>query len=70
MNTVKVDFSKVTGNVKPMHAVNNGPAGGGVRGGGNAEYFKKAGIPYPPYFDFARGEKPPEEKLILKECIV
>ncbi len=46
MKTINVDFSSITGKVKPMHAVNNGPTGGGVRGGGNAKYFKKAGIPY------------------------
>ena len=31
MKQVAVDFSTVTGKIKPMHAVNNGPAGGRTR---------------------------------------
>ncbi len=45
---IKVDFDKITGVIKPMHAVNNGPVGGStthqVRGNFNA--YKEAGIPY------------------------
>ena len=44
MYNVIVDFSKKTGVIKPMHAVNNGPISN--RNGSNAEYFKNAGIPY------------------------
>lgn len=45
MKYVEVDFSKVTGKIKPMHAVNNGPIKGGVRGISNMEAFRDAGIP-------------------------
>lgn len=53
MRTISTDFSKVVAKIKQMHAVNNGPAGGGVRGGGNAKYFKEAGIPYARLHDSA-----------------
>ena len=46
MTSVKIDFSKSAGKIKPMHAVNNGPVDGGVRGVGNFEAFKTAGIPF------------------------
>ena len=47
MSDMYVDFSTITGPVKPMHAVNNGPVGGGVRAQrGTAPYFAQAGIPY------------------------
>ncbi len=45
MATVTVDFGKNRGAVKPMHAVNNGPAGA-ADGISNAEAFRAAGIPY------------------------
>lgn len=44
MKHVEVDFSKVTGRIKPMHAVNNGPIKG-TRGNGNMQAFTDAGIP-------------------------
>ncbi len=47
MNQVIIDFSKKTGTVKPMHAVNNGPvhkvSGGQLRS--NLETFTKAAFP-------------------------
>lgn len=48
MQTVSVDFSKKLGQMKPMHAVNNGPvykftADQRVS---NIDYFREAGIPY------------------------
>jgi len=49
MYRVKVDFSKNTGKIKPMHATNNGPIKGIGFGGANAngfEMWKNAGIPY------------------------
>ncbi|MBQ8375124.1 MAG: hypothetical protein IJX98_06110 [Clostridia bacterium] len=47
MNTVKVDFSKTVGKMKPMHAVNNGPVGGGVRAiKGNFQLYQDLKIPY------------------------
>ncbi len=44
MNTIRVDFSKPYGKVKPFNAINNGP--GGHRGGNNRESWKAARIPY------------------------
>ena len=46
MDNIRIDFAAPVGPVKPMHAVNNGPAGAVVRGTSNLEYFKDAGIPY------------------------
>ncbi len=47
MSKISVDFTKSRGVIKPMHAVNNGPAGSKVRGGGHTfDYFIEAGIPY------------------------
>jgi len=44
MDTIQVDFSKITGKMKPMHSVNNGPITS--RGITNAPLFEEAGIPY------------------------
>jgi hypothetical protein len=44
MHTVKANFSKVNGPVKPMHAVNNGPVHS--RAISNMKDFREAGIPY------------------------
>jgi len=38
------DFSALTGVIKPMHSVNNGPAG--VRGNTNYSFYKDAAIPF------------------------
>ena len=54
MSNIKVDFSKVVGNVKPMHAVNNGPSARTktiISGNlnpltSNFNAYKDAGIPY------------------------
>ncbi len=47
MKQVTVDFSTVTGRIKPMHAVNNGPVGGKVRKtSSNYHLYEEAGIPY------------------------
>ena len=46
MQLIKVDFSDICGKIKPMHAVNNGPAGSRVRGTGNFKEYEEAGIPY------------------------
>lgn len=45
MKHATVDFSKVTGKIKPMHAVNNSPFGN-ARGLGTMTAFKEAGFPY------------------------
>jgi len=41
---VNADFSTITGSIKPMHSVNNGPAS--IRGNGNDGYFRDAAIPF------------------------
>lgn len=51
--TIKVDFNSEMGSVKPLHAVNNGPAGSIVRGTSNSQYFTEAGIPYARLHDSA-----------------
>ena len=53
MATITVDFGKNRGAVRPMHAVNNGPAGSAVRGTSNAEAYRAAGIPYARLHDSA-----------------
>ena len=44
MNTIKFSTEKIVGKIKPMHAVNNGPAH--HYGTANFELFKAAGIPF------------------------
>ena len=46
MKMLQIDFSKTTGKIKPMHSVNNGPAGSECRGTSNLKYFCDAKIPY------------------------
>lgn len=47
METVRIDLKNTKGVIKPMHAVNNGPAGSRVRGvKGNFEAYKALEIPY------------------------
>ena len=46
MNTVKVDFKSITGKVKCINAVNNGPVGSRVRMTGNFQTYKALEIPY------------------------
>jgi len=41
---VNADFTRLTGRVKPMHSVNNGPAAS--RGMANDSYFTEAGFPF------------------------
>ena len=47
MNKIKFDFSMRSGKIKPMNAVNNGPAGSAVRGSrGNIDTYAALEIPY------------------------
>lgn len=46
MQTVKVDFGEIVGKIKPMNAVNNGPAGSRVRKTGNFQTYTNARFPY------------------------
>ena len=47
METININFSKITGKVKPMNAVNNGPSGSKVRATkGNSPYYEALQIPY------------------------
>ncbi|MBQ2966830.1 MAG: hypothetical protein IJE10_01750 [Clostridia bacterium] len=43
---IQFDLKDTSGVIKPMHAVNNGPAFPNVRGMSNFETYKEAGIPY------------------------
>ncbi|MBE6613390.1 MAG: hypothetical protein E7632_12975 [Ruminococcaceae bacterium] len=46
MQNITVDFSQITGKIKPMHSVNNGPAGSKTRGtSGNFAFYEAAKIP-------------------------
>ena len=53
MNTISVDFSKECGIIKPMNAVNNGPAGSQVRKISNYDLYTAARIPYARLHDTA-----------------
>lgn len=46
--SVKADLSNITGRIKPMHSVNNGPVGGRAHssGGSNACYYTESAIPF------------------------
>lgn len=46
MKSVTVNFQETCGKIKPMHAVNNGPAGSRVRQTGNFKAYAEARIPY------------------------
>lgn len=46
MKQITVDFARKYGNVKPMHAVNNGPLPVNVRGTSNNDLYRKLEIPY------------------------
>ena len=46
MVVIQADFSKELGKIKPMHAVNNGPAGKEGDETGNFEAYKNAKIPF------------------------
>ena len=45
MKQISVDFAKITGRIKPMHSVNNGPAGSRVRGTSSVDEDAAEGIP-------------------------
>lgn len=45
METIKIDFSKTTGKIKPLHGVNNGPKTR-IFSCDMSKYFIEAGIPY------------------------
>ena len=46
MATLNLDFSNVSGKIKVLNAVNNGPTGTSVRGTGNSLAYKALEIPY------------------------
>ena len=46
MKTLTLDFNNILGNIKPMNAVNNGPAGSRVRGVSSFPTYKAAKIPF------------------------
>ena len=53
MNKISVDFSDIYGRIKPINAVNNGPAGSRVRMTGNFQSYKELEIPYARLHDSA-----------------
>ena len=53
MDRLKIDFSKTVGKIKPMNAVNNGPAGEKERKTGNFETYKAARFSYARLHDSA-----------------
>ena len=53
MERLKIDFSKAVGKIKPMNAVNNGPAGEKERNTGNFETYKAARFSYARLHDSA-----------------
>lgn len=53
MNTIKVNFAKTMGKIKPMNAVNNGPAGSRVRQTGNFKDYEALHIPFARLHDSA-----------------
>ena len=53
MERLKIDFSKTVGKIKPMNAVNNGPAGEKERNTGNFETYKAARFSYARLHDSA-----------------
>ena len=46
MELITVNFANTAGPIKPMHSVNNGPAGAKVRGTSNFDAYAAAGIPF------------------------
>ena len=57
MEHIITDFSKITGRIKPMHAVNNGPVRPGHDGRRNFETYAAAGFPYARTHDAACSEE-------------
>lgn len=53
MEGLKIDFSKTVGKIKPMNAVNNGPAGEKERNTGNFETYRAARFSYARLHDSA-----------------
>lgn len=46
MENIMIDFAKTSGIIKPMNAVNNGPAGNMRSGANNLEAYKAANFPF------------------------
>lgn len=53
MDRIQIDCNTLVGKIKPMNAVNNGPAGSAVRKTGNVETYRAAHIPYARLHDSA-----------------
>ena len=53
MDKIQIDFGKIVGKIKPMNAVNNGPAGEKERKTGNFETYKAARFSYARLHDSA-----------------
>lgn len=55
MNQITVDFSKITGRIKPMHGVGQPPLLGTSTS--MFHYLKEAGIPFSRQLIFINGQK-------------
>ena len=71
MNVINTDLSLITGKIKPMNAVNNGPLGMSERGTSNFEDYKALEIPYArnhdaSFFDGYGGEHTVDVHRIFK----
>lgn len=69
MNKVTVNFNKIVGRIKPMHAVNNGPAYPKGTKRGNFETFTELGIPYVRNHDASLSEAYGSQHLVDIHCI-
>lgn len=69
MGEIKINFSKKTGKVKPMHSVNNGPAYPKGTKRGNFETFCELGIPYVRNHDASLSEAYGSQHLVDIHCI-
>lgn len=69
MNTVTIDFNEITEKIKPMHAVNNGPAYPKGAKRGNFETFAELEIPYVRNHDASLSEAYGSQHLVDIHCI-
>lgn len=69
MGEIKINFNKITGKIKPMHAVNNGPAYPKGSKRGNFETFCELGIPYVRNHDASLSEAYGSQHLVDIHCI-
>lgn len=69
MNKITVNFNEVTGVIKPMHAVNNGPAHPKGAKRGNFETFSELEVPYVRNHDASLSEAYGSQHLVDIHCV-